>query len=67
MKADLRQVETIHRLVLGDARDMGYLKDESIHLVVTSPPYWTLKRYTQKLLPPRGDQVILNALERPHF
>lgn len=24
---------------------MGYLPDESIHLVVTSPPYWNLKRY----------------------
>jgi site-specific DNA-methyltransferase (adenine-specific) len=36
---------TTHRLVLGDARSMAFLKDESIHLVVTSPPYWTLKRY----------------------
>lgn len=37
--------ETSHRLVQGDARDLSFLKDESIHLVVTSPPYWTLKRY----------------------
>ena len=29
----------------GDARDLGWLTDESIHLVVTSPPYWTLKKY----------------------
>jgi DNA modification methylase len=29
----------------GDARDLGWLADESCHLVVTSPPYWTLKRY----------------------
>jgi len=29
----------------GDARDLSWLSDESCHLVVTSPPYWTLKRY----------------------
>jgi site-specific DNA-methyltransferase (adenine-specific) len=29
----------------GDARDLGWLADESVHLVVTSPPYWTLKEY----------------------
>lgn len=36
---------TIHRLIHGDARDLSYLGDESVHLVVTSPPYWTLKKY----------------------
>ena len=35
---------TIHR---GDARDLDWISDESIHLVVTSPPYWTLKRYPE--------------------
>ena len=29
----------------GDARNMGDLADESVHLVVTSPPYWQLKDY----------------------
>ena len=33
------------RLVNGDARDLSFLPDESIHLVVTSPPYWNLKKY----------------------
>jgi site-specific DNA-methyltransferase (adenine-specific) len=33
------------RLVQGDARDLSILADESVHLVVTSPPYWTLKQY----------------------
>lgn len=37
--------QTQHRLRLGDARDLGWLPDESVHLVVTSPPYWTLKKY----------------------
>ncbi len=36
---------TNHRLHLGDARDLSWIKDESVHLVVTSPPYWTLKQY----------------------
>lgn len=29
----------------GDARNLDWIADESVHLVVTSPPYWTLKRY----------------------
>ncbi len=36
---------THHRLIGGDARDLSFLRDESLHLIVTSPPYWTLKRY----------------------
>jgi site-specific DNA-methyltransferase (adenine-specific) len=36
---------TTHRLRLGDARDLSSLANESVHLVVTSPPYWTLKEY----------------------
>jgi DNA modification methylase len=36
---------TLHRLINGDARDLSFIEDESIHLVVTSPPYWNLKRY----------------------
>jgi DNA modification methylase len=30
---------------LGDARDLRSIQDESIHLVVTSPPYFNLKDY----------------------
>lgn len=37
-------LETTHRLILGDARSMPDLGGP-LHLVVTSPPYWTLKRY----------------------
>ena len=38
---------TLHRLINGDARDLSFLDDESVHLVVTSPPYWNLKRYNE--------------------
>jgi len=37
--------QTTHQFHLGDARDLSWLKNESVHLVVTSPPYWTLKEY----------------------
>lgn len=37
--------QTSHDLRSGDARDLGFLADASVDLVVTSPPYWTLKRY----------------------
>jgi modification methylase len=38
---------TIHRLINSDARDLSFLEDESVHLVITSPPYWNLKRYNE--------------------
>jgi len=40
-----RSVPTSHDLVLGDARKLEAIPDGSVHLVVTSPPYWTLKDY----------------------
>ena len=36
---------TRHEMVLGDARDLSAIADESVHLVVTSPPYFNLKPY----------------------
>ena len=36
---------TTHRMHCGDARDLSWLPNESVHLIVTSPPYWTLKEY----------------------
>jgi len=41
------RLKTFQRLINGDARDLTFLEDESIHLVVTSPPYWNLKRYNE--------------------
>ncbi len=40
-----REVPTTHRILQGDARDLSVVANESVHLVVTSPPYWTLKKY----------------------
>lgn len=36
---------THHIIINGDCRKMNELKDNSIHLIVTSPPYWQLKDY----------------------
>lgn len=41
----VRQIPTTHTLNRGDARTMRELAPASVHLVVTSPPYWTLKEY----------------------
>ncbi|MBI2941445.1 MAG: site-specific DNA-methyltransferase [Chloroflexi bacterium] len=41
----VRQIPTHHCLILGDSRRMEEIPDESVHLVVTSPPYWNLKEY----------------------
>jgi len=41
----IKTVPTTHSLFLGDARSMTALDPESVHLVLTSPPYWTLKEY----------------------
>jgi modification methylase len=41
----IRTVPTSHRLNQGDGRVLDAIPAESIHLVLTSPPYWTLKEY----------------------
>lgn len=41
----VRRVPTRHDLYRADARVLDVLPPESVHLVVTSPPYWVLKEY----------------------
>ena len=58
---------TFHRLINGDARDLSFLNDESVHLVVTSPPYWNLKKYnenTNQLGHIQDYEAFLAELER---
>lgn len=38
-------MKTNHLIINGDSRFMKELDSESIHLVITSPPYWQLKDY----------------------
>src|SRR2546423_3227316 len=45
IQAAVQRVPSAHILNLGDARLMDKLEAGSVHLVITSPPYWTLKEY----------------------
>ena len=47
IEAVLRELPTRHQIRLGDARAMDFLQANSVHLVVTSPPYWKLKKYRE--------------------
>jgi len=47
LEQTLLSIPTSHYLVHGDARQMQSLAPESAHLILTSPPYWTLKRYDE--------------------
>lgn len=38
-------LKTNHRIINGDSRQMTLLADKSVHLAITSPPYWQLKDY----------------------
>jgi DNA modification methylase len=45
IEAAIQEIPTRHDLYQADAREVEFLADGSVHLVVTSPPYWTLKEY----------------------
>lgn len=36
---------TEHRIIFGDSRSLNQIKDKSVQLIITSPPYWQLKDY----------------------
>ncbi len=38
-------IHTTHTLIIGDSRNLSLIPDQSVHLIVTSPPYWQLKDY----------------------
>ncbi|HPI19473.1 MAG TPA: DNA methyltransferase [Candidatus Kapabacteria bacterium] len=38
-------MNTQHTIINGDSRYIPEIKDNSVHLVITSPPYWQLKDY----------------------
>lgn len=58
---------TTHSMKKGDARDLSHIADGSVDLIVTSPPYWTLKDYN-KTAGQLGDikdyQGFLDELDR---
>lgn len=36
---------TEHKIIFGDSRSLNQIKDKSVQLIITSPPYWQLKDY----------------------
>jgi site-specific DNA-methyltransferase (adenine-specific) len=38
-------LKTLHKINIGDSRWMKEIADESVHLIITSSPYWQLKDY----------------------
>ncbi|MBA7647281.1 hypothetical protein ES703_55053 [subsurface metagenome] len=43
-------MKTELKIIIGDSRRMREVKDELVHLVITSPPYWQLKDYRSVFL-----------------
>jgi len=41
----LKIMKTLHRIINGDCRHMNLIPDTSVHLIITSPPYWQIKDY----------------------
>ncbi|NPA93365.1 MAG: helix-turn-helix domain-containing protein [Chloroflexi bacterium] len=58
---DLETHGTRQRIFVADARDMHHLDDNSVHLMVTSPPYFDAKMYTPT--PLDGDLGDIHDLE----
>ena len=36
---ELKMPKTEHKIILGDSRHLDEIENESVHLIVTSPPY----------------------------
>jgi site-specific DNA-methyltransferase (adenine-specific) len=47
-------MKTFHKIIVGDSRWMEEVPNESVHLIITSPPYWQLKDYGN------GNQIGFN-------
>jgi DNA modification methylase len=47
IESQLSQIPTTHDIYRQDSRRVDFLAPNSVHLVVTSPPYWTLKDYRE--------------------
>ena len=60
--ATVQQTTTRHTLHRGDSRQLEWIKPETLHLVLTSPPYWTLKEYPSH----KGQLGLISDYERFH-
>ena len=63
----VQRVPTSHQVLLGDSRELSTLESGSVHLILTSPPYWTLKQYVDssgQLGSIADYECFLNELDR---
>jgi len=63
MRGTATAAQTLTHLIhCGDSRHLDWIPDASVHLVLTSPPYWTLKEY-----PANPDQLgLIEDYDRFH-
>jgi len=45
IRVEVSERKTLHSILVGDSQDLSAIRDNSVHLVLTSPPYWNLKEY----------------------
>ncbi|RKZ00948.1 MAG: site-specific DNA-methyltransferase [Candidatus Hydrothermota bacterium] len=62
---NLKVNSTVQVIYVKDARDMSELKNDSIHLVITSPPYFNAKMYSRE--PIEGDLGNIHDLDEWFF
>ncbi|HEX5153218.1 MAG TPA: site-specific DNA-methyltransferase [Parafilimonas sp.] len=47
IRQEVSNVPTRQTIYIADSRNLSMIPDESVHLVLTSPPYWNLKEYNE--------------------
>ena len=45
IRNEVAELKTLHSILVGDSQDLSAIRNESVQLVLTSPPYWNLKEY----------------------
>lgn len=45
IRQEVAERKTLHSILVGNSQNLGVVRDGSVHLVLTSPPYWNLKEY----------------------
>ncbi len=45
IREEVSSRKTVQSILVGNSQDLSVIRDESVHLVLTSPPYWNLKEY----------------------
>ena len=58
----LKLNSSLHKIYIKDSSCMKDLKDNSVHLMITSPPYFNAKMYTKE--PVRGDLGNIHDLDK---